>query len=63
MMVDVVQNSNFLENLVNVIQKQMRMRKVLAVLQLDTVEIVQLTVNVKHVLITQKVIHTVTGLS
>jgi len=54
MMVDVVQDSLlYLENPVNVIQMQMRMRKVHAVLQLDIVEIVQLTVNVKVVLITQ----------
>ena len=56
-MVDVVQTSLLpLENLANVIQKQMLMRKVHAVLHLDGVEIVQLTVIVQHVLITQKVI-------
>ena len=56
-MVDVVQTSLLhLENLANVIQKQMLMRKVLAVLHWDGVEIVQLTVIVQHVLITLQVI-------
>ena len=56
-MVDVVQTSLLhLENLANVIQKQMLMRKVLAVLHWDGVEIVQLTVIVQHVLITQQLL-------
>ena len=55
-MVDVVQTSLLrLENLVNVIHKQMLMRKVLAVLHGDGVEIVELTVIVQHVLITLQV--------
>ena len=56
-MVDVVQTSLLhLENLANVIQKQMLIRKVLAVLHKDGVEIVQLTVIVQHVLITQQLL-------
>jgi len=56
-MVDVVPTSLLpLEDLVNVIQKQMVMKKVLAVLIKDGVEIVQLTVIVQHALITQKVL-------
>ncbi len=55
-MVDVVKTSLLpLENLANVIQKQMLMKKVLAVLHKDGVEIVQLTVIVQPVLITQQV--------
>ena len=56
-MVDAVQTSlRHLENLVNVIHKQMLLRKVLAVLPKDGVEIVQLTVIVQHVLITQQLL-------
>ena len=55
-MVDVVQTSLLhLENLANVIHKQMLIRKVLAVLHKDGVEIVQLIVIVQHVLITLQV--------
>ena len=55
-MVDVVQTSlPHLENLANVIHKQMLMGKVLAVLHWDGVEIVQPTVIAQHVLITLKV--------
>ena len=55
-MVDVAKTSlRHLENLANVIHKQMLIRKVLAVLQVDGVEIVQLTVIVQHVLITLQV--------
>ena len=56
-MVDVVQTSLLhLENLANVIHKQMLIRKVLAVLHKDGVEIVQLIVIVQHVLITQQLL-------
>ena len=55
-MVNVAQTSLLhLENLANVIHKQMLMKKVLAVLHMDGVEIVQLTVIVQHVLITLQV--------
>ena len=55
-MVDVEQTFLFhLENLVNVIHKQMPRRKVLAVLHMDGVEIAQITVIVQHVLITLQV--------
>ena len=52
-MVDVAKTSpRHLENLANVIHKKMVMGKVLAVLQMDGVEIVQVTVIVLHVRIT-----------